>query len=136
MATPRKSAPAPVKRASAPRKTATAAQAAPVSQAPIQLFTEASREQLPMVPLFAIDGVDYLIPAEPDAGMALRYIDAVRKGTSQEAAMADLLEGLLGPASYAALLAFKGHMSPTQVAQLFQAAQSAVMGMIELPKDD
>lgn len=105
------------------------------STAPIKLYTQQSNDDIEMTPLFAIDDVDYLIPKEPNAMMALRYLDQVKQGVSEEMAMAYLLEDLLGPDAYKGLLAYKGHMTPTQMAQLFQAAQSAVVGLVEVPKD-
>lgn len=110
------------------------AAAKPVSTAPIKLYTDAPAAAGPMVPLFSIDDVDYLIPAEPDAMMALRYLDQIKNGVAQDTAMATLLEDLLGPEAYRGLLAFKGRMSPGQLAELFQAAQAAVVGLVEVPK--
>jgi len=131
--------------ATTPRKSATtrkradptraAAAEKPKSTVLVELFTEQPDEPVEMVPLFSIDGIEHCIPAEPDAGLALRFIRQVRSGSLNEVeAMDALLEGLLGPESYQALLDFKGKISPKQLAQLFQAAQAAVMGVVEGPK--
>jgi hypothetical protein len=133
MATQRKATtPAPTrparKRATAPKTVAAA------STAPIKLYTKQSNDAVEMTPLFSIDDVDYLIPVEPNAIMALRYIEQVKQGLSEEMAMGYLLEDLLGAEAYMGLLAFKGHMSPKQFVELFTAAQNALVGLVEIPK--
>lgn len=110
--------------------------AAPASTAPIKLYTQQQPVDVEMVALFSIDDVDYMIPKHPNALMALRYLEKVKVGGSTDLAMALLLEDLLGPAAYQGLLAFKGHMAPEQLAELFQAAQNAVAGLVEVPKGD
>jgi hypothetical protein len=121
------------KRTAAPARAAAAAK--PKSPGLVELFTEQPDGPVEMVPLFSIDGVEYCIPAEPDAGLALRFMRQVRTGTLNEMeAMDELLENLLGPESYQALLDFKGKIPPKQLLQLMQAAQAAVMGVIEAPK--
>lgn len=133
MATPRKTTAAPRKRAAAPARAAAAEK--PKSTAPIQLFTDQADDGGEMVPLFSIDGVEHCIPAEPDAGLALRFMRRIRSGSLNEMeAMDELLESLLGPESYQALLDFKGKLTPKQLLQLMQAAQAAVMGVVEAPK--
>lgn len=120
------------RKAAAPKPAATPP---PASSAPIKLYTEQAASQVEMTPLFSIDDVDYLIPKEPNALMALRFLERVKQGDSQEMAMGYLLEDLLGPQSYKALLDYQGHMNGRQLAELFQAAMNAVTGLIELPKD-
>lgn len=119
------------KRAAAPPR---AAAAAKPKTALLELFTEQDATEIEMVPLFSIDGVEHCIPAEPDAGMALRFIHQMKQGADEYTAMGELLEDLLGPESYQALMDFKGRMTPAQLIQLFQAAQAAVMGLVEVPK--
>lgn len=100
----------------------------------VELFTESDDTVIQMTPLFSIDGVEHCIPAEPNAGMALRFIEQMRQGTDEYTAMAELLEELLGAESYQALMDFKGRMTPQQLLQLMGAAQAAVMGLVEVPK--
>ena len=117
------------KRAAAPARAA----AKPTS-AIVELFTESDDAEIEMMPLFSIDGVEHCIPAEPDATMALRFIHRMKEGVDEYTAMDELLESLLGPDSYEALMSFRGRMSPAQLIQLMQAAQGAVMGLVEVPK--
>lgn len=120
-----------------PRKRAAPApKAEAASSAPIKLYTKKTTDTVEMVPLFSIDDVDYLIPARPNALMALRFLEEVKRTGSQDMAMGVLLEELLGAEAYQALLAFQGHMEPDELAQLFQAAQAAVVGLVEVPKGD
>lgn len=137
MATPRKTT-ATATTARPARKRATPAaklgSPAPASAAPIKLYSDRAAAAVEMVPLFSIDDVDYCIPKEPNALMALRYLEQVKQGLSQDMAMGYLLEDLLGRDAYRALLAYQGHMTPAQLAQLFQAAQGAVVGLVEVPK--
>lgn len=123
MATPRKST-ASRRRPASPGKPATEL---------VELFTTDDAD-VEMVPLFSIDGVEHYIPAEPNAVMALRFIDRVKNGVDEYTAMGELLEELLGPESYQALMEFKGRMTPKQLLTLMGAAQAAVMGLAEGPK--
>lgn len=139
MATPRKTtASATTARPARKRATPAAKPGSPApaaaGAAPIKLYSDRAAATVEMVPLFSIDDVDYCIPKEPNALMALRYLEQVKQGVSQDMAMGYLLEDLLGRDAYRALLAYQGHMTPAQLAQLFQAAQSAVVGLVEVPK--
>lgn len=126
----------PARKRAAPAPKTGAAKPTAISSAPIKLYTGKSQTDVEMVPLFSIDDVDYLIPKEPNALMALRFLGQIKQGVSQDMAMGYLLEDLLGADAYKALLAFQGHMSPAQLVELFQAAQAAVVGLVEVPKGD
>lgn len=135
MATPRKTTAPATPRPARKRTAAAPDPQPPASSAPIKLYSApTAAPAIEMVPLFSIDDVDHCIPKEPNALMALRFLEKVKSGASEDMAMGYLLEDLLGPESYRALLAFKGHMTPTQLGELFQAAQAAVVGLVEVPK--
>lgn len=88
--------------------------------------TEANEERLPV---FSIDGVEYTMPAEVPASMALRVLDTIRR-LGQEAAVSYLLEEVLGPEAYQALLNCRT-LKPEQLKAVVAVVQDHVLGAVE-----
>jgi hypothetical protein len=88
--------------------------------------------EIEQVPLFSIDGQVFSIPAEVDASMALRVLDAARR-SGMEAAMSGALEELLGEESYQALLNCKG-LTKENLEQIMALVQEISLGGLEAAK--
>jgi hypothetical protein len=81
------------------------------------------------VSLFTLNGVDYLIDAEPDASLVLQYLLIV-SSRGQEAASAILLQGVLGEEAYQALMNYKG-LTMGMLSAVMKAVQTHVLGSAE-----
>ncbi|MDQ3760971.1 MAG: hypothetical protein M3460_04530 [Actinomycetota bacterium] len=81
------------------------------------------------IELFSIDGVAYTIPAKPRVNVALKYLWHVRQ-YGEDRAAAELMESLLGPKGFQALVEYDD-LQPEQFGQILTIAQQHVLGALE-----
>ena len=91
--------------------------------------TTAPESPVEEIELFSIDGVAYAIPAKPRVNIALKYLWHVRQ-YGEDRAAAELMEALLGPKGFQALVEYDD-LQPAQFAQILTAAQHHVLGALE-----
>ncbi len=82
-----------------------------------------------MVDLFSIDGVTYQIPSKPRVNVALKYLWQART-VGEDHAAGELLESLLGPKGFQALVEYDD-LTPEQFANILGAAQKVTLGAME-----
>ncbi len=94
-------------------------------------LTSAGKPEQPddEIELFSIDGVSYTIPAKPRVNVALKYLWHVRQ-YGEDRAAAELMESLLGPKGFQALVEYDD-LTPDQFGQILTIAQQHVLGALE-----
>lgn len=95
-------------------------------------LTSTPNAEIETVELFSIDGQSYSIPKKPRVNLALRYLKMARE-EGADAASAYLLEQLVGPAAYDALMNYEDLTSET-LGAIMEAAQKVTLGGLEDPK--
>lgn len=96
----------------------------------IELTTDSPDTAPPkMLDLFSIDGVTYQIPAKPRVNIALKYLWHARQ-YGEDRAAAELLESLLGPKGFQALVEYDD-LKPEQFMSILAAAQTVTLGAME-----
>lgn len=96
---------------------------------PISITSRPADEEVKMVKLFEIDGEDYLIPAEPDAGLALQVIEDTAQYGEVVANML-MLKHVIGDEGYQALKDC-GALKGKHLAALSDAVTKLVLGSLE-----
>ena len=96
---------------------------------PIIITSRDPDAEVKMVKLFEIDGIDYLVPAEPDAGLALDVIDDTAQYGEVVANMR-MLRRVIGDEGYQALKDC-GALKGRHLAALSDAVTKLVLGSLE-----
>lgn len=96
---------------------------------PIVIASRPADAEVKMVKLFEIDGRDYQVPAEPDAGLALQVIEDTAAHGEVVANML-MLKKVIGADGFQALKDC-GALKGAHLAQLSEAVTKLVLGALE-----
>lgn len=91
-------------------------------------FSTTAPVDVERITIFKIDGVEYTIPAEFDANLALDYLEMVKAGTTGGAEL-EMLRRILGEDAFAGLRG--AHVSLRQLKELLDNIGVMIMGQME-----
>lgn len=95
----------------------------------IELKTSTDAGPPDLVDLFSIDETTYQIPAKPRVNIALRYLWHAKQHGEDRAA-AELLEALLGPAGFEALVNYDD-LAPGDLEKIMEVATKHTLGALD-----
>ncbi len=95
----------------------------------IELKTDPNAGPPEMVDLFSIDDQTYRIPAKPRVNIALRYLWHAKQ-YGEDRAAAELLEALLGPAGFEAIVNYDG-LTSDDLGNIMEIATKHTLGALD-----